>query len=879
MLHGAKWARVGVVVALAFMADAAWAFQAGPPKPALAQACYETAKSSERVSSLLQVVAQHPTAQAYNTLGALYAERNHLACAINAFKLSLHFDPTSWQTRYNLAIAFVHKGDLRSAEAQLRKAIQQHPKSAAAHNALGLVLEKDRKQDQAIEEFKAALKVDPRLAEAAINLTQVLSSQKKYSAAIYYLKQALAANPSKGSALRLQVALGIAYGQNNEPQKSIEVLQRAVSDHPNSIDAHFNLGTVYANQKTPEGYRSAAKEYQTVLRLDPKSNPARLSLAKVLINLHRYDDAIKYLDAYIRHESRRYEGYYNLGRAYVEQGNYKQAITPLSHAANLAPGNYHVRYEYGFALARAGRINEAMRELRAAEKINPGDAQAHYQLALLLNKTKQSGQAHGELAAFQQLKHQKDQQESAGDLNNKANKLYEEGKFREAATVYRQVLKMSPDNAKWHYNFSLALAKLGLRKEQEQELETVVRLDPNMADAHNDLGLLYMAEGKLVEAEHQFKFAIGVNPQDAEAQNNLGVLYSNQHKDREAASLFQQATRNDPHYTRAFVNLGLTLARHGNYYPAQQAFENALQLEPQNTGALTALGMLLAKLGHRREAIGKFQQVVKLQPNSADAHLNLGIALAEGYNPQGALKHFSEAVRLAPNSPVAHFDKGRVLYDLDRHQEARTELEAAHRLAPNYPGPLYFLAVMDSPSPRTVALLEKLIRLQPENSAAQYLLGQNLSHEGKTEEAIEHWKVAVKADPKNSSALYNLARALAKTHDPEAKQYMERFQDLQKSSQMNDRVHQLNNFALEAARDHNWPLALSQLKEAIKACGQCQEIPTLHKNLGLIYARKGDVDDAVRELNLALKEDPRNADAQRALALLHQQKSTASESN
>ena len=115
-------------------------------------------------------------------------------------------------------------------------------------------------------------------------------------------------------------------------------------------------------------------------------------------------------------------------------------------------------------------------------------------------------------------------------------------------------------------------------------------------------------------------------------------------------------------------------------------------------------------------------------------------------------------------------------------------------MAPRYPDPLYFLAAMDSPSPQSVALLGKLISLQPENSAAQYLLGQNLLHEGKTEEAIDHWKIAVKADPNNSSALYNLARALAKTHDPEARQYMERFQALQKSDRMNDRVHQLNNF-------------------------------------------------------------------------------------
>jgi len=48
----------------------------------------------------------------------------------------------------------------------------------------------------------------------------------------------------------------------------------------------------------------------------------------------------------------------------------------------------------------------------------------------------------------------------------------------------------------------------------------------------------------------------------------------------------------------------------------------------------------------------------------------------------------------------------------------------------------------------------------------------------------------------------------------------------------------------------------------------------------LIYARKGDVGDAVQEPDLALREDPQNADAQKALALLDQlKKKNNSESN
>ena len=248
--------------------------------------------------------------------------------------------------------------------------------------------------------------------------------------------------------------------------------------------------------------------------------------------------------------------------------------------------------------------------------------------------------------------------------------------------------------------------------------------------------------------------------------------------------------------------------------------------------------------------------------------MNLGIALADQYDLQGALGEFSEAIRVAPNYAPAYYYKGRALYDLGHKREALPFLDTACRLQPNYPPALYLLADTLGESPRAIEVLDRLVTIDPENADAHYLLGQNLLRAGKTQEAIEQWETAVRLDPQNLSSLYNLARALAKANDPQAQAYMERFQALQKTEQLSHWAQSLNNLALEAANARNWSQAVEQLQESIKTCGQCKQLPVLHRNLGLIFARKGDIQAAERELEMALQIDPHDSDAQEALQVL-----------
>jgi tetratricopeptide (TPR) repeat protein len=109
---------------------------------------------------------------------------------------------------------------------------------------------------------------------------------------------------------------------------------------------------------------------------------------------------------------------------------------------------------------------------------------------------------------------------------------------------------------------------------------------------------------------------------------------------------------------------------------------------------------------------------------------------------------------------------------------------------------------------------------------------------------------------------------LSRMHDPEAAQYQDRFDALQKSQQIADRVSELGNFALEAANAQNWPQALQQMNEAIELCGNCPQSAHLHKNLGLFYGRTGRIGEAKKHLRAALQLAPNDADAQNALSIL-----------
>jgi tetratricopeptide (TPR) repeat protein len=464
-------------------------------------------------------------------------------------------------------------------------------------------------------------------------------------------------------------------------------------------------------------------------------------------------------------------------------------------------------------------------------------------------------------------------EKAIANLVKEGNQSLSAGNPRAAADAYQKALQLNPGNPKIRYNLTVALDKLGEFAAEQKELEKIIAQDPDLAVAQSQLGLLALRNGHTAEAELRFKKALAIDPAFAEAQNSLGVLYGQQGKNAEAASLFRQAMKNDPQYAQAHLNLGLLLEKQGSFLQAEQELRAAAEIDSSDPDAYTGLGLLQSKTGQQAEAVKNLQHAVALEPTSAEAHLNLGIALMDQADRSDVLKELSEAARLNPDLAGAHYNLGRYYVDSGKYEDAHRELDITLRLQPNDPGALYFLAVMakqENHLEQSTELLQKVIAQQPGNVDAQFMLGQNLEHLGDTSGAIVHWKAAVQANPEHSQALFNLAKALRKMHDPDAQLYQDRFDALLKNQQVADRVSALGNSSLEAAKSQNWPLVMQQMNEAIQLCGDCPQGAHLHKNLALFYQQMGNIAEAKQEWRTALQLAPDDADAQKALAALAQ---------
>jgi Flp pilus assembly protein TadD len=167
-----------------------------------------------------------------------------------------------------------------------------------------------------------------------------------------------------------------------------------------------------------------------------------------------------------------------------------------------------------------------------------------------------------------------------------------------------------------------------------------------------------------------------------------------------------------------------------------------------------------------------------------------------------------------------------------------------------------------------IEAFRKVSALDPGNPEAHYMLGREMLNKGDTAGAIAEWRKTIEIQPTYIEALYNLARILAKSNPQEAARMTARLESQRTQQRAMDRAHLLGNFALSSATAHDWPQAVSQMKEAVSACGDCADLAQLHKDLGLIYCRSGNFSDGREELLLAQKLAPNDEDIRKSLQIL-----------
>ena len=817
---------------------------------------------------LKSALASDPSAGVYNALGSTFAEKGLTECASEAFEKSIEIDAEYWEPRFNLGLLLAKTGRPNEAAKQLEVATRQNPASFEANLAWGFVLLELGDATAAESPIGEALGQRPESAQALFGMARVRMLQRRNSAALGLLEQAREVD---SSSTEIPMMMGAAYAEEGRYEDAIAIMTEVVEAHPNLPSGHFNLATVYART---ENFPAAAEHYRKTLEFDPNNHAARMSAAKALANFHKHQEVLDLVSGYTNQLPKtvdEFEVRHLLGVALRGVGRYEEAGRHLLRAAELRPDHSDTRYNLGFVLARQKEYSEARVHLEVAKELDPESADIRFQLGRVLRAQQAEAEAQQELRAFQDRKEADVKSSQAETAASRGNAALDAGDPALAATEYAEAIRLDPNDARYHYDISLAHAALGNRGDQLESLKKALELDPDMERAHNDLGVLYLNIGWFPQAEQALQEAVRLSPQYAEAHNNLGVMYGRQGRPDQAERHFRRAIEDDREYAQAYVNLGLMLAGQERFEEAEREVREAIRLTSGTVKSLTALGMIQARLGRAEESVATLREVVELDPQSAEARLNLGLALADAHKTEEALTVFGEAVELAPESAATRFNRGRMLFQLGRVEESRTDLGKSMDLDPKHAEALYFLALAEQRlenRSEAAQLWRRYIALKPKDARAFYQLGQLELALGSRAAAINQWKRAVELDPDHREALYNLFRELRKDDPEEARRYQERFQASRTQQRIGDRADTLGNFALASLQAGDVARAVEQLEEAIEICQGCRTEFLLHKNLGLIYARSGDLDKAEVELRRAAEIRSDDAEVVQSLATI-----------
>lgn len=174
-----------------------------------------------------------------------------------------------------------------------------------------------------------------------------------------------------------------------------------------------------------------------------------------------------------------------------------------------------------------------------------------------------------------------------------------------------------------HVNLGDALLDAGRVEEAATHYREALRLDPSQVEVRARLAELLQAHGQDDEATAQLRKMVEDNPRDPSVRFNLAVALERRGDVIGARALYEDALRLDPGYEMARLNLGVLCARTGDAAAAVGLFREAARRDPGSARAWNNLGLALAGVGRPDDAVIALEQALAIQPDYAEAGANL----------------------------------------------------------------------------------------------------------------------------------------------------------------------------------------------------------------------------------------------------------------
>jgi len=308
----------------------------------------------------------------------------------------------------------------------------------------------------------------------------------------------------------------------------------------------------------------------------------------------------------------------------------------------------------------------------------------------------------------------------------------------------------------------------------------------------------------------------------------------------------------------------------GQILEAESAWKVLLQTHPGDAEACAHIGFLESRQEHYKEAISFYRKALAVNPGMPGLRLNLGLALFKGGELKEAIEVFTPLLKSAPpSSPdakrltaligLSHYGLGEYAAALPYLKKAAADdpqnLQFRMLLARSCLSAKQYQCVLDT--------YHEILLLNAESAEADMLAGEALDEMKNTVGAIEQFRAAVKADPREPNVHFGLGYLLwtQNQFDEAAREFEAELVNVP------DHAQALAFLADSYMQTNRSEKAMPLIEKALKID---PDIERAHLDLGILYVDAERQEEAVREFQAAAKLAPTDANPHWRLARLYQ---------
>jgi tetratricopeptide (TPR) repeat protein len=689
-----------------------------------------------------------------------------------------------------------------------------------------------------------------------------------------------ASNPQKAKAKYF--AEGQKYMKKGKYGDASVEFRNAVRMDPRFVEAYYGLAQADLAQRNWQG---AYASLEKAIELDPGRIDARLDRGRLYLAARKYDNAVEEANSVLAKDPNNPGAYQLLGASLAGQRKADPALEAFTKVTQLLPDDASSFVNLALVEISLRRFPDAEKHLKQAVAADPKFLQASVDLAGLYRLQNKLLQAQEVL--------------QAGILNNPdaptlyidwARMISSSGKNNEADGILDKLRNRMPKSPE----ASIAIGDYYVQRNDLNkslaEYQRGLSVAPGNLELEKRMEELYLISNRTDEAAKLDAQLMKQAPKDLSVNITHGRLLLAQGKQQDAIIALQKASTNAADSAQAHYYLGVAYWQSNNLGQANNEFQAAIKAVPGFSLALRGLAQISLAQQHPAEAQEYAQELVQRFPAVVSNRLLLGeILLSEGQST-AAKEQFLAAGQLAPNLSAVHLDLGHVYAAEKKWTQAESEFETAVQVDPSDPNPLAPFAdflVLRQHAPKAVALLQRFVSANPNNSLGHMIFGALQFGLKNTSAAEAEFKRALELDPKSVQGYLGMGGVYQEEQKTDAAigQYQKALELQPKSAPLVTMVGNLylEKGELETARkyyahalevDSNFPIANANmawvdaeegknldvaLGMAQKATAMLPDVPAVSDTLGWVMYKKGNYSGAIPLLTACVEKSPDSA--------------------